>query len=243
VSLLEIENLSAGYGPEVDVLHGISLDLNEGELLAVVGPNGAGKTTLLRTVSGVLHPSSGRITLKEKDITNYGPEEIIKMGLSFVPQDQHIFPSLTVKENLEMGAYTLKGDQGERMEEIFSIFPQLQSRLGQQAGSMSGGQQQMVAVGRGLMIQPEILLLDEPTAGLQPSLVKMMLDKVREINKLGVSVLLVAQTLEALELSERAYLLSAGEIVLSGKTEELIEEDKVQDLYFGSSRTEEGEGR
>ena len=232
MTLLSADNISAGYG-EVDVLHGVSLETDEGELVATIGPNGAGKTTLLRTISGVLAPNSGNLNLKGKNITKNAPEDNIRMGMSYVPQDENIFPSLTVRENLEMGAYTLEGDFEDRIDEICRIFPQLKERMGQKAGTMSGGQQQMVAVGRGLLIQPNLLLLDEPTAGLQPSLVNMMLEKVLEINKQGVAVLLVAQTVDALRLAERAYLLSAGEMVLSGDTEELLDTDRVQDLYFG----------
>ncbi|MFP4135579.1 MAG: ABC transporter ATP-binding protein [Candidatus Acetothermia bacterium] len=235
MSLLSVNNLSAGYG-EVDVLHGISLEIDEGELVATIGPNGAGKTTLLRSISGVLHPDEGKLKLEGKDITGTEPEDTIRLGMSYVPQDDNIFPSLTVRENLEMGAFTLEEDFEDRIEEICSIFPQLRERMGQKAGTMSGGQQQMVAVGRGLLIRPRLLLLDEPTAGLQPSLVKMMLNKVKEINDRGVTVLLVAQTIDALRLANRAYLLSAGEMVLSGETEELLETDRVQDLYFGGSR-------
>ncbi len=232
MSLLSVNDLSAGYG-EVDVLHGISLEIDEGELVATIGPNGAGKTTLLRSISGVIHPDGGSLELNGKDITGTVPENTIRMGMSYVPQDDNIFPSLTVRENLEMGAFTLEGDFEDRIDEICSIFPQLRERMGQKAGTMSGGQQQMVAVGRGLLIRPKLLLLDEPTAGLQPSLVKMMLDKVEEINDRGVTVLLVAQTIDALRLASRAYLLSAGEMVLSGKTDELMDTDRVQDLYFG----------
>ena len=230
--VLEIDEINVGYGG-VDVLHHVSVEVDEGELTAVIGPNGAGKTTLLRAVAGVLTPTAGTIHLNGNNITGSPPEKILRMGLSYVPQDEHIFPSLTVRENLEMGAYTLDGSPEERIREVCSIFPQLESRMKQKAGSLSGGQQQMVAVGRGLIIEPNVLLLDEPTAGLQPSLVEMMLDKVREINQLGVSVLLVAQTIDALELSERAYLLSAGEIALSGTTDDLLQRDKVQELYFG----------
>lgn len=232
MSLLNVNNLSAGYG-EVDVLHGISLELEKGELVSTIGPNGAGKSTLLRSISGVITPDEGTLKLEGNDITGSEPENTIRMGMSYVPQDNNIFPSLTVRENLEMGAFTLEGDFEDRIDEIYTIFPQLRERMGQKAGTMSGGQQQMVAVGRGLLIEPKVLLLDEPTAGLQPSLVKMMLGKVEEINERGVTVLLVAQTIDALRLASRAYLLSAGEMVLSGNTEELLDNERVQDLYFG----------
>ncbi len=232
MSLLNVNNLSAGYG-EVDVLHGISLELEKGKLVATIGPNGAGKSTLLRSISGVITPDKGTLKLEGNDITGSEPENTIRMGMSYVPQDDNIFPSLTVRENLEMGAFTHEGDFEDRIDEICTIFPQLRERMGQKAGTMSGGQQQMVAVGRGLLIEPKVLLLDEPTAGLQPSLVKMMLGKVEEINERGVTVLLVAQTINALRLASRAYLLSAGEMVLSGDTKELLDNERVQDLYFG----------
>lgn len=237
MSLLSVNNLSAGYG-EVDVLHGVSLDIDKGELVSTIGPNGAGKSTLLRSISGVLTPESGSLNLDGTDITGFNPEDTIRMGMSYIPQDENIFPSLTVRENLEMGAFTLEGDFEDRIDEICDIFPQLRERMGQKAGTMSGGQQQMVAVGRGLLIRPKLLLLDEPTAGLQPSLVNMMLSKVEEINELGVTVLLVAQTIDALRLASRGYLLSAGEMVLSGETEELLDTERVQDLYFGGQRGE-----
>lgn len=237
MSLLSVNNLSAGYG-EVDVLHEVSLEIDEGELVSTIGPNGAGKSTLLRSISGVLTPDGGNLELDGRDITGFNPEETIRLGMSYVPQDDNIFPSLTVRENLEMGAFTLDGGFEDRIDEICDIFPQLRERMGQKAGTMSGGQQQMVAVGRGLLIRPKLLLLDEPTAGLQPSLVNMMLGKVEEINELGVTVLLVAQTIDALRLASRAYLLSAGEMVLSGETEELLETERVQDLYFGGQRGE-----
>ncbi|MBS3737152.1 MAG: ABC transporter ATP-binding protein [Candidatus Bipolaricaulota bacterium] len=237
MSLLSVNNLSAGYG-EVDVLHGVLLNIEEGELVSTIGPNGAGKSTLLRSISGVLTPEGGKLKLDETDITGFNPEDTIRMGMSYVPQDDNIFPSLTVRENLEMGAFTLEGDFEDRIDEICNIFPQLRERMGQKAGTMSGGQQQMVAVGRGLLIRPKLLLLDEPTAGLQPSLVNMMLNKVEEINERGVTVLLVAQTIDALRLANRGYLLSAGEMILSGETEELLETERVRDLYFGGQQGE-----
>jgi len=232
LSLLEVEDVYSGYG-EVDVLQGVSLNLQEGELMTVIGPNGAGKTTLLRTITGVIIPHKGSIKIEEKDITKTSPKYMVNLGVSYVPQDKHIFPSLSVRENLEIGAYAFQGNFSKRVEEICEIFPPLKERMSQKAGTMSGGQQQMVALARGLMIQPDILLLDEPTAGLQPSLVKMILKKVKDINSLGVSVVLVAQTIDALNLAQRGYLLSAGEIILSGPTEDLLEEDDVQELYFG----------
>lgn len=232
MSLLEATGIDAGYG-EVDVLHDVSIHVDEGTIVSVVGPNGSGKSTLMKVICGLLSPRNGTITLDGEDVTHLSPEEKIRRGLGYVPQGDHVFPSMTVRENLEMGAFSLETTFEDRIEEVCRIFPQLRERMDQRVGDMSGGQQQMVAVGRGLMIQPRLLILDEPTAALQPSLVKIMLEKVREINQQGVSLLLVAQTIDALQLSRFAYLLSAGEITSEGPTEELTQKDRIQQLYFG----------
>lgn len=233
MSMLDVEGVSSGYG-ELIVLDGVSISIQEGELVSVIGPNGAGKTTLLRTIAGTVPPREGSITFRDKDITELPPTNTIKLGMGYVPQDNHIFPSLTVRENLEMGAYTSPDvDFKGRVDEITAIFPPLKDRMKQKAGTMSGGQQQMVAISRGLMVRPDLLMLDEPTAGLQPSLVQMMLDKVKRINEDGVTILLVAQTIKSLRLSTRANLLSGGQVALSGDTEELVDNERVEDLYFG----------
>lgn len=232
MSILKVEDITAGYG-NMDVLFGVSTDLEEGDLVSVIGPNGAGKSTLLKTIVGVVSPRKGTITFKGQNITNWPVERIIVNGLSWVPQDDHIFPTLTVRENLEVGSYTNKENFSDNVREVWNIFPQLETRMGQVAGNLSGGQQQMVAVARGLMADPDVLLLDEPTAGLAPNLMQMMYKKIIEINQTGVSILLVAQSMETFKTSKRGYLLTSGEIKYSGSTDDLLDNEEVRDLYFG----------
>ncbi|MBS3813222.1 ABC transporter ATP-binding protein [Candidatus Bipolaricaulota bacterium] len=232
MNILEVEEITSGYG-SMDVLFGVSAEIEEEGLVAIIGPNGAGKSTLLKAVVGAVQAKKGRITFKDQEITNWPIEKIVKSGLSWVPQDDHIFPTLSVAENLDVGAYSYQGNYESRVERVWSFFPQLKDRMDQTAGDLSGGQQQMVAVGRGLMSEPDLLLLDEPTAGLAPNLIQMMYKKIEEINESGVTVLLVAQSLETFRASKRGYLLSSGEIKYSGTTGELLGNEEVQDLYFG----------
>lgn len=232
MSILKVDYITAGYG-KMDVLFQVSAHLDKGDLVAVIGPNGAGKSTLLKTIVGAVQPTQGKIKFKEQNIINWSIERTITNGLGWIPQDDHIFPSLTVSENLEVGAYTNREHLSDKVREVWGIFPQLENRMEQVAGTLSGGQQQMVAVGRGLMAEPDVLLLDEPTAGLAPDLVKMMYNKIMEINKTGVSILLVAQSIKTFKTSNRGYLLASGEIQYSGSTDELLDNEEVRDLYFG----------
>lgn len=233
MSILNIENLVAGYGAQ-DVLFNISVSIGKGEIIAVIGPNGAGKTTLLKVISGIIRPKSGGIFYKGESILGRTPQYITGRGISWVPQDENVFPSLTVQENLAMGAYLLTEDYRDRIDEVCTIFPQLKNRMGQIAGSLSGGQRQMLAVARGLMIHPELLLLDEPTSGLAPNLVQMMLEKIKEITTImNNSVLFVTQTLDAVRLSTRGYLLAAGVIKYEDSTESFLSNREVKELYFG----------
>ena len=235
MSLLEIRNVTVGYGVQ-DILFDISLSVAEGEAVAVIGPNGAGKTTLLRTIVGFLRPGSGDILFKERSLPGMEPEHIVRLGMGWVPQEENIFPSLTVAENLDMGAYVLKGGYRDKIEEVYEIFPVLKERTKQAAGSLSGGQRQMLAVARGLILQPDLLLLDEPTAGLAPNLVHMMLDRIGEItHRFQRAVLLVTQTIDALRLCQRGYLLSAGKILYADSTDRLLSSAEVRELYFGGS--------
>jgi len=235
MSLLAVKNMTAGYGVQ-DVLFDVSIAVDSGEAVAIIGPNGAGKTTLLRAVVGMLKPKAGDITFKERSIVGMEPEHVVRMGLGWVPQEENIFPSMTVAENLEMGAYILGGDLRERFDEVSAIFPALGERMRQLAGSLSGGQRQMLAVARGLMLRPDLLLLDEPTAGLAPNLVRMMLERIKEVtDRLKRAVLLVTQTIDALRLCQRGYLLSAGEIKYTDSTDKLLDNPEVRDLYFGGS--------
>lgn len=233
MSILQVNELTAGYGAQ-DVLFGVSLIIEPGEIVAVMGPNGSGKSTLLKVISGTLTARQGEILYKGKSLLGRSPQQIVRGGLSWVPQEENIFPSLTVRENLEIGAYPLKGRFENRVDEVCTIFPQLRDRMAQAAGDLSGGQRQMLAVARGLMIHPELLLLDEPTAGLAPNLVQIMLDKIREIAvRMGNAVLLVSQTIDSVRLSNRGYLLSAGRIRYEDRTEALLANQEIKDLYFG----------
>jgi len=233
MSLLSIQHITAGYGIQ-SVLFDVSLDVAEGEVVAIIGPNGAGKTTLLRAILGFIRPNNGNISFKDQSIVGMEPEHIIRMGLGWVPQEESIFPSMTVAENLEMGAYILRGNLNNRFNEIYNLFPILKERMRQPAGSLSGGQRQMLAIARGLILQPDLLLLDEPTAGLAPNLVQMMLSKIKEVtDQLQRAVLLVTQTLDALRLCQRGYLLSSGKILYADTTDQLLSSQEVRELYFG----------
>jgi ABC-type branched-subunit amino acid transport system ATPase component len=233
MSLLSIQNITAGYGIQ-SILFDVSLDVAEGEVVAIIGPNGAGKTTLLRAILGFIRPNNGNISFKDQSIVGMEPEHIVRMGLGWVPQEENIFPSMTVAENLEMGAYILRENLNNRFNEIYNLFPILKERMRQPAGSLSGGQRQMLAIARGLILQPDLLLLDEPTAGLAPTLVQMMLSKIKEITaQLQQAVLLVTQTVDALRLCQRGYLLSSGKILYADTTDQLLSSQEVRELYFG----------
>ena len=236
MSLLEVQHVTAGYGVQ-DVVFDVSLEVAQGEIVALIGPNGSGKTTLLRAIVGVIQPKSGSILLKGNSIVGLQTEHIVRQGLGWVPQEDNIFPTMTVAENLQIGAYLLKGDLTERLEEVSAVFPILGERMNQVAGRLSGGQRQMLAVARGMMMRPELLLLDEPTAGLAPNMVKMMLEKIHEVTELlKRAVLLVTQTIDALNLCQRGYLVSAGEIKYTDTTERFLTNAEVNKLYFSGSQ-------
>jgi branched-chain amino acid transport system ATP-binding protein len=228
--------VTAGYGVQ-DVVFDVSLQVAPGEVVALIGPNGSGKTTLLRAIVGVIQPRSGHILFKGKSIAGLQTEHIVRKGLGWVPQEENIFPTMTVAENLQLGAYLLKGDLQERLEEVSVAFPILKERMNETAGGLSGGQRQMLAVARGMMMRPELLLLDEPTAGLAPNMVQIMLEKIHEVTeRLGRAVLLVTQTIDALHLCQRGYLVSAGEIKYTDTTERFLANAEVNKLYFGGSQ-------
>ena len=233
--LLGVENLHVSYGA-IRALQGISFHLDEGEIVTLIGANGAGKSTTLRTISGLLRPSEGDIRFNGQSITNVSPERIVKMGISQVPEGRQIFSKLTVRENLEMGAYTRrdKREIEESMERVFASFPRLKERLGQLGGTLSGGEQQMLAIGRGLMSQPKVLLPDEPSMGLAPILVEEIFDIMKRINAEGTSILLVEQNAAmALSVADRGYVLETGRIVLEGSAKELLENPQVRAAYLG----------
>jgi ABC-type branched-subunit amino acid transport system ATPase component len=234
MTILKVENIYAGYVPESNILQDLSLKVNEGEIVSVIGPNGAGKSTLLKTIFGLLKPRKGRILLKDKDISGLKPFKIAQKGVSYVPQINNVFPSLTIQENLEMGAFIREDDYSGTMEEIYALFPVLKERRNHKAGQLSGGQRQMVAMGRALMLKPEVLLLDEPSAGLAPIFVSSIFDKIIEINATGVSMIIVEQNAkEALRMSHRGYVLAMGQNVLDDKSDALLANEEVGRLYLG----------
>ncbi len=231
--ILKVEDITAGYG-SADILRGVFLELMEGEIVSIIGPNGAGKSTLLKAILGFLKPSKGKILLKGENINKLKPDMIVAKGVSYVPQVQNIFPSLTVQENLEMGAFLRNDNIAVRMQEMFELFPILRERRNQKAGQLSGGQRQLVAMGRALMLDPQVLLLDEPSAGLAPLYVEMIFEKVKDINSSGVSIVLVEQNaIEALTLSHRGYVLATGKNVMDGEAKALLENEEVGRLYLG----------
>lgn len=234
-AMLEVKDIRCSYD-HVPVIQGVSLEVNEGEIVAILGANGAGKSTTMRTIAGLMHPTSGSITFNGIDITKMPASSSIKRGLSYVPEGRRLFAKLTVRENLELGAFTSADRTGvaERLEEMFELFPILKSRAAQTAETMSGGEQQMCAIARGLMSRPKLIMLDELSLGLQPSLVEKVFETVREIRKRGVTILLVEQMVqEALEISDRGYVLQTGRIVHQGTAKELLNSDEVRRAYMG----------
>ena len=233
VPLLEVRDLSAGYGDN-DILHGLSLRVDDGELVAVIGPNGAGKSTLLKTLAGLLRPRSGRIAMRGADITGAGTQRIVASGLCYVPQEANVFPSLSVWENLTIGAWTAPGASNERARTVVELFPVLAERRRARAGTLSGGERQMLAMAMALMVNPRLLLLDEPSAGLAPALQRLVFDRVREINARGLGILLVEQNArESLALCQRAYVLAMGRVRAEGPGGVLRDDPDIRRLYLG----------
>ena len=233
MTILKTEGITAGY-TKVDILHEVNIRVKSGEIVSVIGPNGAGKSTLLKTIFGILNPREGNVTLKNEDITGLKPDKIARKGISYVPQVDNIFPSMTIQENLEMGAFIRNDDYSQRLEEIYDLFPVLKERRKQKAGQLSGGQRQMVAMGRALMVDPRVLLLDEPSAGLSPILVADIFEKIIEINKTGVSIIIVEQNArEALKMANHGYVLAMGKNVLDDKGDALLANEEVGRLYLG----------
>jgi len=233
--LLQVEDLHVAYGA-IRALQGISFHIEEGEIVTLIGANGAGKSTSLRTISGLLRPAHGDVLFREKSLIRTPAERIVKLGISQVPEGRRIFSGLTVQENLEMGAYTRsdKREIANSMERVFSSFPRLKERLGQLGGTLSGGEQQMLAMGRGLMSEPELLLLDEPSMGLAPILVEEIFDIIQRINAQGTSILLVEQNAAmALSVANRGYVLETGRIALEGSARDLLETPQVRAAYLG----------
>jgi ABC-type branched-subunit amino acid transport system ATPase component len=232
MSNLRMEGVVSGYG-SMEVLHGISLEVEEGQIVTLLGPNGCGKTTLLRTIFGVINPWKGKIYYKDEEISGFSPENMTRRGMCYVPQEENIFPSLTVQENLEMGAFIRKDDWRPRVEEIYELFPDLTDRRKSRAGELSGGMRQMLAIGRALMLNPELLLLDEPSTGLAPFLVDAIFENIQQLNKQGVTVFLVEQNAQALKCADKAYILEGGEKKAEGSAQELMADEEIGKLYLG----------
>jgi branched-chain amino acid transport system ATP-binding protein len=233
--LLEVQNLNVYYGA-IHALQGISFNVDDGEIVSLIGANGAGKSTTLKTVSALLHPRTGSIRLRGQELTLVAAQDIVRRGIVHVPEGRKIFAPLTVQENLEMGAFTRNdpAEMRQSMERVFKSFPRLKERLTQLGGTLSGGEQQMLAIGRGMMAHPKILLLDEPSMGLAPVLIDEIFSIIREINSQGTAILLVEQNaLMALSIAHRGYVLETGRIVLSGTGQELLHNRQVEQAYLG----------
>ncbi|MEE9566003.1 MAG: ABC transporter ATP-binding protein [Desulfobacteria bacterium] len=231
--ILSIEDITAGYN-EVDILHQVNLQVRVGEIVSIIGPNGAGKSTLLKTIFGLLQPRQGKIILNDEDITGLRPEKIVRKGISYVPQVDNVFPSMTIQENLEMGAFIRTDDYRHRLDQVYDLFPILRERRKHKVGQLSGGQRQMVAMGRALMLDPQVLLLDEPSAGLAPLLVSHIFEQIREINVTGVAIVIVEQNAqEALKMAHHGYVLAMGRKVLDDTGDALLENEEVGRLYLG----------
>lgn len=234
MSLLIVSEISSGYG-ELEIIHNVSISVNKGEIVSIIGPNGCGKSTLMKTVFGLLKPYEGEIDFKYEEITALTPDQIVRKGMSYVPQEYNVFPSLTVEENLEMGAFIKKSDNGEQITSVYDLFPPLKGMRKRRVGCLSGGEKQMVALGMAMMLEPDLLLLDEPSAGLAPKLIEVILDKVNYINEeANVAILMVEQNArKALEMSNRGYVLAMGEKRFEDTGESLLKNSEVGKLYLG----------
>jgi len=234
MALLELEKVDAYYG-HIQALRGISITVEKGEIVTLIGSNGAGKTTTLRTISGIVRPRAGSVTLDGRDLARVPANRIVSLGIAHSPEGRRIFPRMSVKENLEMGAYARGAvDLTEDFDRVFGLFPRLKERITQVAGTLSGGEQQMLAIGRALMARPTLLLLDEPSMGLAPVLVELVFETIKDINRLGMSILLVEQNaLMALGAADRGYVMETGRIALTGAAKELRENEQVRKTYLG----------
>lgn len=236
MSVLELKSVIGGYG-DTQILHGVSLRVDPGEIVVVIGPNGAGKSTAMKAVFGLLRLTSGQVTLDAQEITNMPPEQVVRKGVCYVPQTSNIFPSLTVQENLEMGAFVREDDFKPRMNEIYDLFPPLAEKRRQTAGTLSGGQRQMVAMGKAMMLEPKILLLDEPTAGLSPKFRGEIFSIVKTINGTGTPILMVEQNAkQALKIANRGYVLVDGKNKYEGTGQDLLDDSEVAEMFLGGGK-------
>ncbi|MDM9381745.1 ABC transporter ATP-binding protein [Chlorogloeopsis sp. ULAP01] len=235
--LLEVKNVHAGYIKDVDILQGINFCVHSREMVTVIGPNGAGKSTLAKTIFGLLTPHKGTITFKGEDITGLKSNQIVQKGMCYVPQISNVFSSLSVEENLEMGAFVRNVNLKPLKDKIFTMFPRLADRCRQRAGTLSGGERQMLAMGKALMLEPNLLLLDEPSAALSPILVTQVFEQIKEINRAGTAIVLVEQNArKALEMAHRGYVLESGRDAIQGPGLELLNDPKVGELYLGAGK-------
>ena len=233
-AVLRVRDVVAGYG-EVEILHGVSITVSEAEIVAIIGPNGAGKSTLLKAIFGLVSVQNGGVHLAERDVTNMAPNKIVQSGMSYVPQTENVFPSLTINENLEMGAYVRRDGLRDRLERVYGLFPDIASRRSERAGRLSGGQRQMLALARALMLDPKVLLLDEPSASLSPKMVDSIFEKMGDINRGGTAIRLVEQNAkEALSFASRAYVLAMGQNRFEGEAKSMLESEEVGKLYLGA---------
>jgi len=234
MKILQVKDVYSGYG-DTEVLHGISIYLNEGEIITIIGPNGAGKSTLLKTIMGYLSPNRGKILFRDEEVTKVSPDEKVRKGIGYVPQLENVFPSLTVQENLEMGGYIEdKKRLIERIEEAYQLFPVLKERRGQSVRNMSGGQRQMLAMARALMTEPSLLLLDEPSAGLSPKVSAAVFERIKEIHQKGKAIVIVEQdAYQSLGISDRGYVLSMGQNEYEGEAHRILDSRKIREAYLG----------
>jgi neutral amino acid transport system ATP-binding protein len=232
--LLNVENVYAGYFKDLNILQGVNFSLFPGEMVAVIGPNGAGKSTLAKAIFGLLTPHEGSITFKGEKISGLRPNQIVRKGMCYVPQISNVFPSLSVEENLEMGAFIRKDSLKPLKDRVFTMFDALKKRRHQLAGTLSGGERQMLAMGRALMLEPDMMILDEPSAALSPILVNNVFEQIQAINKQGIGIMLVEQNArKALQMSHRGYVMESGSDRFSGRGQELLDNPKVGELYLG----------
>lgn len=236
-NILEIKDLVISYGG-IEAVKGITMDVPKGEIVTLIGANGAGKSTTLKTIAGIVKPQRAEILFNGQNITGLSPDNIVKTGITLVPEGRRVFPNLTVKENLRIGAYLRKDSLEKDFEYVYSLFPRLKEREWQLSGTLSGGEQQMLAVGRALMARPSLIMMDEPSLGLAPLVVKSIFDIIKEINRNGITVLLIEQNANmALQAAHTAYVLETGKITMSGKGSELIQDERIKEAYLGKSKT------
>ena len=235
-NILEIHDLKVSYGG-IEAVKGVTLTVQEGKIVTLIGANGAGKSTILKTVSGIVRPKTGRILYNGEDITGKSPDKIVKAGIVLVPEGRHVFPNLTVKENLKIGAYLRRDDLSADFATVYGLFPRLKEREWQLAGTLSGGEQQMLAVGRALMSKPKLIMMDEPSLGLAPLIVQSIFGIIREINRRGITVLLNEQNANmALQTADKAYVLETGRLTMEGTGAELLADESVKEAYLGKSK-------